>query len=758
MEHQGPVAVQCYTVDRTAGSELVQWQCTISMGTGGTISYTTLSWFTGMTLLCIGTTCMAQEDTLGIASGPVVAQDGGPVDSITTTSKADSARLEVTPVEPRKRTSGTIEVGGMYGAVPFMQAGGTLVNGYTRGQLSTWVLGLPVGLQFDLGTDAPTRGQRQHLRFQFDPLRAAAQDGWNNAYQLRAQEQLVDSLVQEQAHWQRVLIGQQARIAALRNTSANKGPSVSAPAPPVRPGPPQPELPLDTAVFDTVGVASLAADQRADSLERGMQVVRHQLEQLDAALGEARSAYERQRAISQADAEKVSWPMRFVRGIQNFELGTCTPQGSEFLINGTTLQGVSFSYLRKDLFVALDRGRSFDDTWRSLDGVGNSLRRIQQSLFITDAQDLDPRQLTAVRVGVGAPDGTHVHVGYLHGRRNAVGEDGSDTPFEPAFRTNHVVEVDAGVAIKKHHLLRLVHARSVVLTSPAGEGEQTERTSMTDLFTDGAAEAWKASWTTQVQRTGTRLVAEGRYLAPWFQSFGVGFLRSGSRAVETRLDQTVGERIRLRVKGTLEERTIPSADSERTMELMRAQLGLHWKPVRSLDLNATYLPVVSRWEGGQESRTDLIQLAAVLRKRWERTVLHLSATSGVYRWSALAATEQVLWNQGASLTLQQGERWNVGLSYNALWTMNSDTLPTNANISVQGGYRIPKKLMVDACVQMPVAQAAAWSVGVQRPFGEHFMLGLRSERFARFTTLFNTEDPMADAPGDRWTMSLTYHW
>lgn len=658
----------------------------------------------------------------------------------------------------RPRTNGRVELGGIYGAIPFAAPGTSLWNAYARGQVGAEVLGLPVGIHFDLGTDVPLRGQRNKVRFFFDPVRTAEQDHWKNAHLLHDKELRTDSLQQEHARLQRILIGQQARIKALREAAGV---------------PDTPSVDLDTLTIPvdstfstgTMALPEVPMDstrvgllQRADTLEHGLARIQERMNEVNAALEAARSAYELQQAVSRADVSKLSWPLRFARGIRTLELGTCTPQGSEFLINGTTLQGVSFAYAHKDLFVAVDHGRSFDDTWRNTDPVGSSMRQLQQSLFLLDAQDLNPRRLTSLRVGAGLEDGTHFHIGYLFGKRDDV-MDGTAAlqTTEPTYRTNHVVELDAGFAIKAGHVLRLVHARSVVLSAPVDEAVGTDRPSAGDLFNGVADQAWKATWTSDLHRTGTRLAAEGRYISPWFQSFGVGFLRSGTRAGEVRVDQSVGQRLRLRAKATVEQRTVPHTGAERTMDLTRGQLGLSWRPLRALTLHGTYLPVVTSWSAGPDSRTDCYQVGAELRKRWRGTVLFISANSGFYQWTSALQQAQSVWNHGVSGSLLLTERWNLGVSYTTLVTAGTDTLPPAGNLGFRVGHR-SNKLSIEASAQLPVNTPPGWCVAVQRPMGGHVTLGFRGERYANYSTLFNDGTASAYPTDQAWSMSLTYQW
>lgn len=107
------------------------------------------------------------------------------VDSLHTTSIAKlKERNHVDAAAMRARTKGRLEFGGIYGQVPFASESTGPWNAFAKGNVSVNMLGIPVGVLFDVGTDVPVRGQRNTLRFSFDAPRALETEQWNDAHQL----------------------------------------------------------------------------------------------------------------------------------------------------------------------------------------------------------------------------------------------------------------------------------------------------------------------------------------------------------------------------------------------------------------------------------------------------------------------------------------------------------------------------------------------------------------------------------------------
>lgn len=747
---------------------------------------------------------------IALAATPADAQEGSPLDSSVTDTVAfarwrdmtdslktvitaqrdsisgrlDSARASLRRAAKKAGTersgrwakpTGSIEAGGTYGAVPFALQNGNPWNAYAKGRLGLDVLGAPLSVSFDLGTDLPIRGQRNKISIGFDPARAALNSRWSDAHRLHESQAKLDSLEAGQAQAQRALEGAKARLQAelvrrveteakrLRRTVADSSAakiqagrnraeesgadvrtrsnraqraaqdSMSAIEPPTATDNAARNIDQQQSRLDSAAAGIERQEQRIDSLTKAVDAQERKLLEAQERVAEARKVTDRSKALTRSGMEKAPLAQRIAQGLKRFQLGTCTPEGSEFLINGTTLQGLSFSYAHKDLFIAVDHGRTLDDAARDAAPIAGRLRQLHQSLFLADAADLNPRKLTDLRVGYGTVEGTHAHLGFLRGTRHDHPAGSQAPPDEAYAMRNLVAELDAGVEVKGGHLARIVYARSATerLKTAGNDGGSEEGGA---LFSgQPRAEAVKLSWASEFRRIGTRIAIEGRSISPAFQSYGVGFLRSGSRAGELRLDQQFGERWRLKAKGSLEERQVPSTGPLRAMLLQRAQLGVQARVLRTLSCQATYAPVVAAWRNGEGPRTvnRNCTVGATLRERWRATVISLNATTGLYQWTS-GSDHGAAWNHTASITASLGERWSFGGQWMQLRPAANDTLAAASNLGAQAAYRSAKGFTIDATVQQPDDGAPAWLIEVRQPVRKGMAIGARTQRFAAY--------------------------
>lgn len=674
------------------------------------------------------------------------------------------------------KPTGMVELGGLHGAVPFAWQGQSPWNAYAKGALGLDLLGAPLQVTFDLGTDLPIRGQRNRIRIAFDPGRAALMQRWSDAYDTRASSAKLDSLEQQKASAQRRVDGTAARLAALIAARARQIVADSVAKAQGNVLPPADSLPdaslpavgqpaFNDSLRPELGKAPMPevlAQQRIDSLSGLLDRQKRALAQTETALEKGKHAHEQKLAHSRFGADKKPLARRVAQGLRRFELGSCAPEGTGYLINGVNLQGASFTYAQKELYFSFDHGRILDDAALDANPSAGQLRMLHQSLFMADARDLNPRRITALRVGYGLPEGTHAHLGFLRGSRFDH-PPGAGAPADERHKLlNHVVEVNLGLEVLKGHQLRLVYARSVVgPRNASGEGDE-QGAAPSDLFSreQRPAEAIKLTWESDFRKSGTRVGLEGRSVSPWFQSYGVGFLRSGAKAGELRVDQSLGQRVRLRARGVLEERVVIGESSDRQLLIQRGQIAIQLKPARTMSLQISYTPVHAGWRDahGPSTFNQAITGSLHIRERVRASVLSGQAAVSWLQWNSSDGGHGGALTPTAGAQLALGEQWSLSATWTALLPIGADTLTALNNIGVQAGWRSTKGWAVEAGVQFAQDDGPAWLAELRKGILKGMDIGARSQRFANYPQ-FQGGDAIEPATTDHtFTLFLRYQW
>ncbi len=653
----------------------------------------------------------------------------------------------------QRRAAGMVEVGGIQGALPYSTPGLNDLNAFARGQVGFSVGTIPLQVLFDLGTDVPLRGQRNSIRLTLDRDKLLRGAQVTDAVSLHDQDVRLDSLRDQRAVRYRAWRAALYKLQAAQNTLV-KDTTLAAPALPT----PDTDTALTTPSISAVpGPSHLDVD----SLQHMVNGTEEELRQVDEAIATAERERQRTAAFMNAAKDKTSGVRGLLSGIEHFDIGSCSPTSSEFLINGITFQGVSLAYSRNDLYFSLDKGRSFDDSWMATDRVRSQLETLQRSLFLADTRDLTSRNITAVRAGFGAPEHSHVHLGYLFGQRADIplGYDGS--LLDPGTRRNHVIEADLGLEIRPGHLVRAVVARS--LTVP-GSGDTEEGTgNVSDLFQRGNGRnmAAKVIWSSKFERSGMNVDLEGRTIASDFESMGMGFIRNGSRAAEARLGRSLGKAWKVRGRYVLEQRT-PPGEGQSTVDLKRAQVQVNFRPSRKVTLRAMYLPMVTytRVADGPTliGRTTSASLGGDVDRRWGRLNMTATADIGMYTWTASGSNAQQALNGSASLVVRSGDHLQGRVLWSALKNYADTLAAPVSNLSFWLRWTVVQKWEAEAGVQVPSGHRCGWSVAMQRNVTRSVRLALRGMSYSRSDLLLSDLTIRDRSSIYTWSCSLIYSW
>lgn len=657
---------------------------------------------------------------------------------------------------------GNIEVGAVHGPLPFTLPSASLNNAYARGQVSLGTKSFPIGIVFDLGTDQPVRGQRNSIKLQFDAPKVLQAERWEQAHHLHQAQHALDSMVAIQSQHRRKLAGVEAKVRAYGNMDPIKLPDSTQPTQALQDSLVIPKDPI-LSELEPPG-ADGSALTSIDSLRCALPTMQEQQMFLDSLVARQEQLVQRTKAMATLSGEKRGRLQELAQGIRRLELGSCAPSSSEFLLNGLNYQGVSFEYAHKDLFFAFDHGRSFDDTWMNNDPVFQDLRRLHQSLFLQDAQELSPKRITVLRTGLGIPEGSHAHIGFLRGVRGDV-PPGYPMPSTPQLElTNHVIEIDLGHVFFKRHTFQVIYARSITLGGLGSDDTAAdERTSVGDLFNakTNKNEALKAKWTSDLIKTGTRLSTELRSIDHQFHSFGIGFIRNGSRAWEVSIDQRINERLRLRGRATTEERMVPAGASDARLLIQRGSVSLQWNASQVLRLRGSFSPSSITPNGAMAAstttRNHVLTGGGSWRKRWKKTTMTAEIDASAYRWTQAGITAEAV-NIMVSTGVEHGERLTIRYTRNALARLDADTIAPVVNNTMLIGYRARKGLALDASGQLASDGAFGWRLSVQQWLTQRTSIRAEGNKMPRFTNYLSTIEGFEPNDAYTWTIAIQYFW
>lgn len=151
---------------------------------------------------------------------------------------------------------------------------------------------------------------------------------------------------------------------------------------------------------------------------------------------------------------------------------------------------------------------------------------------------------------------------------------------------NYVMELDGQYAINKNNLVSLVYGKS-----------STETYASTYTVTDGGlfnsmqSKALQGKYKLTIPRTKSTLTFTGRWIDPYFNSFGLGYIRADNLRYEAKLDQQLSKKVKVSLFVRKDEDDVIQLYEFRTM-LVTIGTNATIKLMRSLTLRLGYTPVL----------------------------------------------------------------------------------------------------------------------------------------------------------------------
>lgn len=618
---------------------------------------------------------------------------------------------------------GNIEAGLLYGRPMYSTAAPDAVNFVGRGDIGVSVLGVPIRVTFDAGTDAYTRGQRNRFQVSLDQQRLLRQVGQPDAAELTSLNKRIDSLEHLRAMKYRQWKSADERLRYLQGNE----PSTILPMNNALPDTTLlQDVLVDVPIIDTLQVQPLDANTELAQVRASLTRREEELSQIRSEIDELRRQQAKAVALQNAQRKGLI-PDRALASIKKFEIGTCVPQHSQFMINGTTIQGVSTEVLYRDFYLALDHGASYDDAIRQRRADEARARWLNEVFLFENNADLNPKRLTSIKTGLGRVDGTHFHVGLLRASQTLWEQE---TPSGSQMSTpdllNHVVEFDMAWAISRKHAIRYVFATSTVRTAGAGGEDEGNGLGLFDRG-GGAQQAMCLEWSSSFKRTGTRVDLSGGMIGQDFHSAGMAFVRPGSKAAQVRVMQDLGKRFRLRT-GMKHELRQPDGPQQASAMVTRGDLLLRFRPAKWLALHAGWAPVSMHVTDQLTERTDVLQAGSSAHRRWGRHLATFMVSAVQYnRTSTIGAKASAL-SLDARCRVEQDQRWSIGAGTGSFST--SDTLATFAStVDLEMGIRPYRHTRVDATATFPLdGPAIGWRLSATRALSRTWYLLLQCEK------------------------------
>jgi hypothetical protein len=273
-------------------------------------------------------------------------------------------------------------------------------------------------------------------------------------------------------------------------------------------------------------------------------------------------------------------------GVKKFDVGLCYPNYSTFLVSGSTVKGINIEWEKKFYFAAT-YGKTINTIMTTNNVIQNQLQTVRNAYNFFDFNNVkDSRKIAALKFGIGRKDGSHFYAGFLYGL--GLPSYVSTIP-QTSIEKNLVIELDGKIAFNPSNIFELVYGKSTLYQ----EGITINSTPSDSRFPFSGyrSNAGQVKYISQIKKTKTKLTATGRIIDPFFNSYGVGFIRSDNIRYELKVDQEITNKIKLSGFYRKDRDNLLNTFSYTTqLQTMGATLSM--KLSKSLMVKASYMPVI----------------------------------------------------------------------------------------------------------------------------------------------------------------------
>lgn len=333
--------------------------------------------------------------------------------------------------------------------------------------------------------------------------------------------------------------------------------------------------------------------QSADSINQVIQKYQNQKEKIQSKIEEVNKKINMIHYPDSLASQKGSnyKKLSILDHIKKFEIGLCYPDYSTFLISGSGVKGVNMELQKSQLFFAFTYGKTISNLLFTNNVIQNNLQNARNLFNFFDFNEVNnSRRVTALKLGIGAKDKSHIHAGFLYGigqnSYQVFTENTSSLSFDK--EKNYVVEVDGKYQFKKKYTLDVIYGKSFLQQNSSTD---SARGLSALLKSNQHTNAALARFT--VDLGSTRIQLSSRYVDPFFRSFGVGFMRSDNFRYEIKVDHTISSKLKIGASYKREQDNLLDLNYI-TTQLQTLNTHATYRPVRQLTLRFSFSPVLQR--------------------------------------------------------------------------------------------------------------------------------------------------------------------
>ncbi len=421
----------------------------------------------------------------------------------------------------------------------------------------------------------------------------------------------------------------------------------------------------NSATLDSLNQTKAKAFEMNEESKNKYKELKNELKEIDQSLAKLDvmnqvNLDDQKQALKQKKGAKV---LTFLSYIKKFELGIINPNHSYFLVNNMPMTGINVEYSQNKAYVAFTYGKTINNIFLTSNFIQNSIYKMKNLYNFFDFTNIDEgRRITALKLGYGEKEKTHLYIGGMYG----VGKTNYLNQSSDEKERNYVLEIDGKWLLNEKHSIDAVYGRSALQIDNVNYGEQSSVFEQLLGFQDRTNAALIQS-NSSFFKNRTTLKLTYRIIDPFFKSFGVGFLRNDNIRYEAKLKQKLSKKLTVGGFIRREEDNLLNMYAYKNL-LIGYGVDATFRLTKKITLKADYRPVVQRIMFKDEgiditNHNQILNLIATHNNRIKNTTLNVTGVYSLYNLQNDSVVG-VYHNYNISSTIGYKDKWEEMFSYN----------------------------------------------------------------------------------------------
>ena len=273
-------------------------------------------------------------------------------------------------------------------------------------------------------------------------------------------------------------------------------------------------------------------------------------------------------------------------GVKKLDIGLCYPNYSTFLVSGSSVKGINIEWEKKFYF-AFTYGKTINTVMTTNNLIQNQLQTARNLYNFFDFNNVkDSRKITALKFGYGKKEATHFYAGFLYGLGLPSYVSASQ---QTNLEKNLVLELDGRIVLNKSNALDLIYGKSALYQN--GIAVSSDNSTSQFPFSKHRSNAGLLKYTSEIKKTKTKITATGKIVDPFFNSYGVGFMRSDNIRYELKVEQEITSKIKFSGSYRKDRDNLLNTFSY-TTDLQTIVTNLNIKINKRFTAKLSYMPVI----------------------------------------------------------------------------------------------------------------------------------------------------------------------